>query len=93
MPFGIPTKKVEEPEEDPDPPCTDCPHSAMSHNGDGWGTDERGPFDWFLCQEADCDCRVKGHLHITESNLVSYTSPALPGGPAVNPYGVYAGLI
>ena len=58
---GILTKKDYAPEEDPDPPCTDCPHSAFDHEGDGWGEDDTGSWTWFKCFDSTCDCRVKGH--------------------------------
>jgi hypothetical protein len=38
----------------------------MDHNGDGYGTDKTGPFDWFLCPVEGCDCRVKGYLHVKQ---------------------------
>lgn len=47
---------------DPNPPCLNCPHPALDHEGDGWGADETGSWDWFKCFDPDCDCRVKGFL-------------------------------
>ena len=61
-PPRVPPKKIP----DPNPPCTDCPHSAMDHNGDGYGSDKQGPFDWFLCPVEGCGCRVKGYLHVKQ---------------------------
>ena len=88
----LPAKKAVEPEPAPDPTCTDCPHPAWDHNGDGWGVDDQGPFDWFRCPE--CDCRVKGHLHIKEANPLFPTSNAeMVASGAGNPFGMYAGMI
>jgi hypothetical protein len=93
MPFypqhPLPAKKEPEPEPDPNPPCTECPHPALDHNGDGWGVDDLGPFDWFACP--DCDCRVKGYLHIKEINPLTYTTTVLPDGTPNAAYSYYAG--
>jgi len=65
---------VTTPNPDPDLPCTDCPHSAMDHNGDGWGINVVGPFDWFLCPVEGCGCRVKGYLHAKPPIVPSLSS-------------------
>ena len=73
-PYGPAPVPAPKKQPDPNPPCLACPHSAMDHNGDGWGTDEKGPFDWFLCPVEGCGCRVKGHLHIKQANPPTMSS-------------------
>ena len=56
MPILWYTREVEE------PLCSSCKHSALDHEGDGYGLDIQGSYDWFACFEPDCSCRVRGYI-------------------------------
>lgn len=88
---AVEAKKETEEKPKPDPTCQECPHPALDHNGDGWGDDEFGPYDWFACPVEGCECRMKGYLHIKPAGAL-YGSTGAEEIEGMNPYAMYAGL-
>ena len=62
--------------------CTQCSHPAREHEGDGWGGDETGTWDWFACFEKDCDCRIKGFLTRDSQDPSGWGGLTTEGGTA-----------